>query len=413
MIIRAKYALLAPGEVRRDVRIEIDGERIVDVRSGYVPHSMRPDYDLGNAVVIPGLVNPHTHLELEFCDGQVQCNGSFLDWLQEVRDRKAARGNIATTNPGRTLRGLAAGGCTTVVDHHTGDMEWDSIALHGLRYVPLREFFQFDNHAPSLEQMRSQVRAGYAPHSPYTASLEVAKACRKLSDEALLPMSVHLSEIAAEVEFIQHGRCDEIEALLRRANAWDPSWRGTGHSPIRYFADNGLLNAATYAIHMNYLAPGDMEILAGLRPTVVFCPATHAYFGHPTHPIARYLEAGVPVAIGTDSLASNTAIAPLAEARLVLERYPEVSAEDLFAGLTSRALAPLGWGGWLGRLEPGYLADLACFPFDGDPGAGAEKETLFQSLFKAVVRRAESALTLVGGQPVHSRLSELDEAEAA
>lgn len=413
MIIRAKYALLAPGELRRDVRIEIDGERIVDVRSGYAPNSLRADYNLGNAVITPGFINPHTHLELEFCDGQVQRDGSFLDWLQDVRDRKAARGNTATTYPARTLKQLAAAGCTTVVDHHTGDLEWDAIAVHGLRYVPLREYFQFDNHEPSLDLMRSQARLGFAPHSPYTASLEVAKACRALSDEAMLPMSVHLSEIAAEVQFIEQGQCDEVETLLKRASAWDPNWRGTGKSPIRYFADNGLLTASTYSIHMNYLGPGDLDIVAAIKPTVVFCPATHAYFGHPPHPIAGYLAAQVPVAIGTDSLASNSVISPLAEARLVRERYPQVPVEKVFAGITSAALAPLGWGGRLGQLEPGRVADLACFDLEGDPASGAAREEAFGRVFDAVLAKGEACLTLVGGLPVHDRLSEAVEAEAA
>lgn len=413
MIVRAKYALIAPGEVRRDVRLEIDGERIVDVRCGFAPSRLRPDYNLGDAVITAGLVNPHTHLELEFCDGQVRNSGSFVDWLQEVRDRKAARGNVATTYPERTLRGLSAGGCTTVVDHHTGDMDWEAIASHGLRYVPMREFFQFDNHEPSLELLRSQARLGFAPHAPYTASLEVAKACRELSDEAMVPMSVHLSEIAAEVQFIESGQCDEIEMLLKRANAWDPAWRGTGKSPIRYFAENGLLNAATYCIHMNYLTEGDLEILSALRPTVVFCPATHAYFGHPAHPIESYLRAGVPVAIGTDSLASNSCISPLAEAKLVRARYPQIPAADVLAGITTRPLSPLGWEAKLGQLEAGRLADLACFKLDGDPGTAEHKDELFAAVFDALIATGQSCLTVVGGRVVHDAVSDPAEAEAA
>jgi cytosine/adenosine deaminase-related metal-dependent hydrolase len=410
MIIRAKYALLGPGEVRRDVRMEVDGGRIVAVHCGYNPHELTPDYDLGDAVITPGWVNAHTHLELEFCLGAVPEFQGFIDWLQKIRDLKRARGNTGTCWPEHSLKHLAATGCTTLIDHHTSELEWDRVEGFGLRYIPFREFFEFNNHSPDFTEMRSRARRGYAAHSPYTTSMEMALACRQLADEAKLPLSVHLAETPAEVEFMLEGYNDEIVTLLRRAHAYDEGWRGAARSPVKYYADHGVLNGPTLAIHLNYPQEGDIEILADLRPTVIMCPATHAYFRHPAHPIADYLAAGVPVAIGTDSLASNTELSPVREARLLTETYPQVGLRDLFSALTDASLRQLGLDGQLGRLEPGYLADFAVYQFDADPlhGAGRLGEENFEELFRAVLQKGRAALTFADGKVVHDESAQLD-----
>jgi aminodeoxyfutalosine deaminase len=406
MIVAAKYALLGPGEVRRDVRLEIDGGRIVGVHCGYSPHELTPDYDLGLAVITPGWVNAHTHLELEFCLGAVPEFVSFIDWLQKIRDLKRERGNAGTSFPLQSLKHLAATGCTTVMDHHTSDLEWDAIEAFGLRYVPFREFFEFNNHSPDFADMRQRARRGFAAHSPYTASIEMALACRQLADDAQLPLSVHLAETPSEVEFMAEGTSDEIVTLLKRAHAYDEGWKGSDRSPVRYYAEKGVLNGPTFAIHLNYPQEGDIELLRELKPTVVMCPATHAYFRHPTHPIAEYVAAGIPVALGTDSLASNTELSPVREARLLTEHYPQVGLKDVFSALTDAGLRQLGWDGFLGRIQPGFLADFAVYQFDADPlqGVGRLGEESFEHLFGAVLQKGRAALTAVGGRIVHNEL---------
>ena len=408
MIVAAKYALLGPGEVRRDVRLEIDGGRIVGVHCGYSPHELIADYDFGDAVITPGWVNAHAHLELEFCLGAVPEFVSFIDWLQKIRDLKRERGNTGTAFPQQSLNHLAATGCTTVLDHHTSELEWDAIDASGIRYVPFREFFEFNNHSPDLAEMRARARKGYAAHSPYTASIEMALACRQLADEAKLPLSLHLAETPSEVEFMLEGTSDEIVTLLRRAHAYDEEWKGTARSPVRYYADKGVLSGPTLAIHLNYPQEGDIDILSQARPTVVMCPATHAYFRHPKHPIADYLAAGIPVALGTDSLASNTELSPLREARELTERHPEIGLRQVFSAITDASLQQLGWDTQLGRIEPGFLADFAIYQFDADPllGVGRLGEESFERLFSAVLHKGRAAMTVVGGRIVHSDLTE-------
>ncbi|MBN2082043.1 amidohydrolase family protein [bacterium] len=399
MIFRAKYALVAPGEVRTDVRLELDGNRITSFNTGFVPGSPAADYNFGTAVILPGLVNAHCHLELEFCGGQVPYNGNFMDWLQAIRDLKRARGNTATAFPRDSIKQLLAAGCTTVVDHHATQLDWGAMSGCGLRHVPFKEYFEFNNHEPDADHLSSQAAQGFAPHAPYTASLEIARTCRELANRRHQPLSVHLSEIPGEIEFIRTGDSAQIIQLLKAADAYDAGFHGTGKTPIRLYADEGILNGPTYAVHVNYLADGDLQVLADFRPTVVYCPHSHAFFRHPPHPLPQYLEAGVPVALGTDSLASNDRLSPLHEAALVRRRFPQIAAAKLMELITSAGAEPLGWQGRLGRLEPGLLADFAIFKLDGDPGRG------FTELFDAVLDDGQAALTMVDGIIRHTTVN--------
>ena len=394
MLIKARYLLPSAGEVLRDSAVQVTAGRISAVGPDLEPRNGEEVLDLGLAAVTPGLVNAHAHLELEFCAGEVPYNGSFVDWLQAIRDRKHARGGESTTFPKRSLDELLAAGCTTVVDHHTCELDWEAIACHGVRHVAMREVFGFNNHAPDWDWLEGLRHRSLAPHAPYTASLELASACHRVARQAGQPISFHLSEFRGEIDFIRDGADAEITELLDRAGAGDPDFRGTGRSPIRLYAEAGLL-LSSYAVHVNYLDQGDLAFLQSFRPVVVYCPRSHAFFRHPDHPLPQYLAAGVPVALGTDSLASNDRLSPLHEAALVRERYPEVSAADIFAAVTVTGLRPLGWEFLMGKLAAGRIADLAAYRLAEDPGDD------FTRVFDAVIDRGRAELTMVEGEVRH------------
>jgi cytosine/adenosine deaminase-related metal-dependent hydrolase len=394
VIIKAKYALLGPGMVRKNVRIEYDGKRILSVRDGYAPGGLRTDFDFGLACVIPGLINAHCHLELEFAAGQASFDGSFVRWLQSVRDLKRERTNQLTTYPELSLRQLAASGCTTVVDHHSVALDWRHIKRFGLRHLPMREVFEFNNHSPVIAALAELVEYSLAPHAPYTASIEMARACRKLADGLGRPLSTHLSEFRGEIEFIKTGHDPEIDELNVRAGVGDAVFAGTGLSPVKYYAREGVLTPQTFSVHTNYLADGDLEVLAEIKPCVVYCPRSHAFFRHAPHPLEQLLAADIPVALGSDSLASNSSLSPLEEAKYVREHYPQVTSEKIFELVTSNALRPLGWQRQYGMLLPGYYADLAVFPLPLDPGDN------FGDLFDTIMEVGESALTVCEGRTI-------------
>jgi cytosine/adenosine deaminase-related metal-dependent hydrolase len=396
VIIKAKYALIAPGVVRHDVRLEYDGKRILSIRDGYAPGGLRTDFDFGLACITPGFVNAHAHLELEFAAGKVPFNGSFVQWLQTIRDMKRDRPDAISTFPEESLRALVKCGCTTIVDHHTVPMDWKRMRRFGLRHLGMREFFEFSNHAPDEAAMADAAEYSCAPHAPYTASAEVAQACRRIADSRERPISMHLSEFEGELDFIRSGQDAEIEELCARAGALDPAWKGTGQTPVEYIASLGLLNSPALMVHCNYLEDTDIALLAEKKPCVVYCPRSHRFFQHQNHPLERLLGAGVPVALGTDSLASNTSLSPLDEAAYVREHYPALAPQTIFEMITTNQLAQFGWARERGKLLPGYYADLAVYPLPLDPGLE------FGDIFDTLLEVGESCFTVCDGRALHN-----------
>ena len=96
--------------------------------------------------------------------------------------------------------------------------------------------------------------------------------------------------------------------------------------------------------------------------SIVYCPRTHAAFGHPPHPFRDFLARGTRVALGTDSLASNRDLDMLAEARFVHRKFPEVPGATLLKMATLNGASVLTWGGETGSLTPGKSADLVIVP---------------------------------------------------
>lgn len=359
------------------LRSKHGGDKVID----------RPD-----AAILPGFTNAHCHLELDFCEGKISYNGNFIDWLQSIRDIKFGK-NPPVPNPVPSVEHLIRSGTTTLVDHYTMDLQLGKIRATGIRYFPLKELFEFDNHDPDVRELASSTEYSFAVHAPYTASVEIALACKELADKWRRPISTHLSEMRAEIEFIKD-KNEDIERLLRKADAYDENWKGLGITPIEHYFRLGILGGRTYCIHLNYWEDNDLYFLAQSGVTPVYCPKSHLYFGHPVHPIETYQRAGLKVALGTDSFASNDQLSLLSEAKLVIETFPEMPLALVLDALTVNGLRPLGLNDRLGRVKPGQIADLTLWD-------GIEGDTPEEVIHEVISTRDESALTVIGGKICH------------
>ena len=214
----------------------------------------------------------------------------------------------------------------------------------------------------------SRISAGIAPHAPYTVSAPLARGLAELARERRLPLAIHLAETEAERDFLAAGG-GGFERFLRDRGAWDDTWRPPGVSPVRWAADLGLLELPGAAVHVNYLSGPDIELLKAGRMVPVWCPGSHRWFGHRDHPAERLIAAGVPVALGTDSLASNTSLDMLAEMRLAAETFPNVAPETWLRAATLTAAGALGLSEMVGSLEAGKAADVIALECESDPPA--------------------------------------------
>ena len=205
-----------------------------------------------------------------------------------------------------------------------------------------------------------------------------------------MPVATHLAESRAEL-WLLGDRCGPFVPFLKELRVWDSEGLAEGPDHILRLM-NGR-NPVAF-VHGNYLAP-DAPIPD--NGAIVYCPRTHAAFGHTPHPFRSFRTRGVCVALGTDSLASNPDLDLLAEARFVHACHPDVPGSTLLRMATIRGAEALGWEGTTGSLQPGKSADLVVLPLP-DVDADDPHRLVFESdrpvsavMFRGRWREAASA----------------------
>jgi cytosine/adenosine deaminase-related metal-dependent hydrolase len=335
--------------------ITIRGERIVSVDA----HGERTaDIDFGNAAIIPGLVNAHTHLDLSGMRGLTPPTTDFVGWLRGVIAHRQSQ------NVEQTATDIRAGlaecmryGTTLIGDIASGGSSWNTLVESPLWAVCYREVLGLS--AGRVHKVWSELcdwmnahpdtptcRAAVSPHAPYSVHRTLIEAASRI-----WPVCIHLAESKAEEELLAK-RTGPFVSFLKDRGVWDPS----GLSPSFDWVMWKTTRATSALIaHGNYL-PNITPIPP--NATIVYCPRTHAAFGHPPHPFRELLDRGVRIALGTDSLASNPDLDILAEARLIHEQYPDIPGEQLLRMATINGAEALGFGMTTGSLEAGKSADL-------------------------------------------------------
>jgi cytosine/adenosine deaminase-related metal-dependent hydrolase len=325
--------------------------------------------DLGDAVLMPGLVNTHTHLEFSAATQPLGAAGlSLPEWIRLViADRKRGNRDAAAAISAGLRESLAAG-VTTVGEIATGvPPAFDSVQLSP-RTVTFQEAIGFsagrvDSVYADVEQRLDGTPglAGVSPHAPYTVHPALLKKLVALARRRHVPIAMHLAESREELELLQHGE-GPFRELLEDRGMWDADAIPLGSRPLDYLK---ALVAAPRAvvIHGNYLDTEEIEFLAAHRDrmSVVFCPRTHAYFEHKPYPLVQLRKAGVRVALGTDSRASNPDLNLLAEARLMVEQFPQLAPAEALQMATLSGAEALGVSDVTGSMTPGKQADLAAF----------------------------------------------------
>lgn len=326
--------------------------------------------DWGSAVILPGLVNAHTHLELTRLHRQITKFSSFTDWISQLVERRRlwTREEILESALDGARMSLASGS-TLVGDIASSDTSWQALKRERLRAVVYEEVLSFlpERAGEVLDALMDRRRGvegadlltrGVSPHAPYSVSPELYRAVANLAKRENLPLAAHIAETRSELEFLQYG-AGEFRALLSRLGAFPDHWRPPGLSPIGYLDSLGILERPALLIHCNYLDEDSMSRILRSHSSVAFCPRSHAFFGHSTHPVRALLDLGINVALGTDSLASNDTFSILDEMRYLYSNRKDLRTDELFRMATLNGAAALGFSNTLGRLRRGYWADMA------------------------------------------------------
>jgi cytosine/adenosine deaminase-related metal-dependent hydrolase len=265
------------------------------------------------------------------------------------------------------------------------------LGLSGDRVAPLLEVARQHVEAGNDGQARGLTYVGLSPHAPYTVHPEVLRRTCELSAARRVPVAMHLAESREELELL-HAHTGPLVRLLESLGAWQPDVLPRGRRPLDYLRALATAHRAL-AVHGNYLLTDEVEFVAAQRErmSIVYCPRTHAYFGHEPYPLAEMLAAGVRVAVGTDSRASNPDLNLWSELRHIADQHPGVSPEEILRMGTLAGAEALGLAGELGSITPGKSARLAVVPLRAN-------QTLFEQAEARPLTPHPSLTSAAGGR---------------
>jgi cytosine/adenosine deaminase-related metal-dependent hydrolase len=324
--------------------------------------------DHGAAVLMPTLVNAHTHLELTGMAGRVSPAGGFLAWVRRLvafREGCAPAAREAALEDG--LQELAAAGCGLAGDVRAPDTPPSHAAAPEL--TVFREVLG-DLTDPSPPEP-GEAPAAHAPHSTHPALIARR---HRLARRRGQMFGIHLAESPEEVEFICTGRGPWAEFLDER----DIHWRGWGlpaRSPVQHLADLGVLDRHTLAVHLVQTDARDWARLADGRVRTCLCPRSNLALSGTLPDLPGLLGAGLRPALGTDSRASVASLSLFDEMAAVARAFPQVPPATVLAMATLYGAEALGREADWGSLLPGRRARLLRLPM-APPSAAALLERL-------------------------------------
>lgn len=385
--VRARWVLPIDQPPIQHGVVTIVGSRILTVGEN---SSGRPPRDLGNVALIPGLVNAHTHLEFSLLE-QPLCEPAvaFSEWIAcVVEHRRTQNKKLMVETDGfqrfrrraaeTGLQEIQASGTAAIGEIATPGWPRECFPAHGLHVTVFLELLGLaadaedrllamaQSFVADVQDIGSRLKPGLSPHAPYTASPRlVEKACQISADERV-PVAMHLAESREELELLASHRGGLVETL-EKLKAWHPEAVPQGRRPLDYLETLALAHR-TLVIHGNYLAPDEIDFLARCRErmSVVYCPRTHAYFRHDHYPLEKMLAAGVNMAVGTDSLASNPDLSLLAELRQVARLHTTISLETILRLGTLGGAEALGISREMGSIAPGKRSLLTVIDVAAD-----------------------------------------------
>jgi cytosine/adenosine deaminase-related metal-dependent hydrolase len=321
---------------------------------------------------MPGVINAHTHLELSHLRGLAPPPAGFCAWARWLHG--AARTTAGPDILAKALHEATASGTAAVIDiaGRAGPAVAAALAAAGLSGLVCREVLGWreamDTAVPpqlaAAASPASGVAATVSGHALYSTAPGVLRQVRDHCRAKGLPFCLHLAEHAGEMELFTTGT-GEFAALMR-GRLLPGNWPAPGRSPVAEADAQRLLGPDTLAVHVVHLAPGDLDLLAASRATVCLCPRSNAGIGVGLADAPALARAGIPLALGTDSLASGEDLDLFGEARALLAAHPGLPGRLVLEALTANPARLLGRSD-LGRLAPGASGGLALVPSDLAP----------------------------------------------
>jgi len=384
----------------------VDGSRFREIGAAreILRNHTDPVVDLGHAVVMPGLINAHCHLDYSLMRGAILSARSFSQWVGRINALKRSLADndyLRGTQLG--LQELRRNGVTAVLDIVATPQNlpllppppirtWSFLELIDVRPRPWIEEIAFGSWLFFSEHGERLGGFGLSPHAPYTASAKMYEIALECSRMLNLPITTHVAESREEYDMFAEGR-GQLYDFLRKLGR--PMTDCGSTSPLRHLIENGLINQHCIVAHLNELDDRDLELLGGEKwrnLQIVHCPKSHRFLHHRRFPLEALMERGLNICLGTDSLASNDSLDLFSEMRTAKKVYPTLSARDLLEMVTIRPARALKLERSLGRIAPGYFADAIAIPFSG------ATEDAYEAIVQA---KGPIKWMMINGKPVN------------
>jgi len=438
VILSARWLLPITSPMIENGALAIDGSKIVAVGPRAEVISRFPNLPIenfGQAAILPGLVNAHSHLELTVMRGFLEREESdFFAWL-----RKLTTARIVMTPEDLIVSATcgaieaARAGVTCVGDSSSAAAQtMQALSNVGLRSVVYQESFGPDPKlAPeNLATLRDQIsamreyesellRAGVSPHAAYTVSAPQLEMISRLAIDEKLPLMIHAAESQAEKLLLLEGRGQFADGLKKRGIDWD----APGISTIAHLKNHGVLDTKPLLTHCINVDDTDIELIKQSGAAIAHCPKSNAKLGHGYAPFAKFISHGIHVGLGSDSVASNNTCDLLEEARFATllahlphgtggQRIPSdpISAEQVLRAATIGGARALGLEQQVGAFAEGMQADIVVVDLSGAhqlPVSNPADALIFSSSGRDV------RLTMVAGKEIYrdGRISAVPEEE--
>ena len=417
-ILAAAHVLPISSDPISSGAVAIDGEQIAAVGELDAVAAQFPQAeitDLGQAAIVPGFVNCHSHLEITAMRGSLdEVEHDFRSWLlrlNAIREKMSPDDIEAAAYDG-ALEGVRAGVTCFGDIGRMGSAGLNALKRAGLRGIVFQETesspdnrtaqADFEALGAKFERLKQEettlVRVGLSPHSPYTVSSQLFEMIAQYSIINRIPLTIHAAESASEMELLTRGTGFFTEVYER----FDVEWYSPHSTPIEYLERLGVLSARPLLAHCVHASADDIRRIDGYGARVAHCPKSNAKFGHGYAPLEAFLDAGIAVGLGSDSVASNNVCDLLEESRfaaLAARNRPDsqrfVSAREALTAATLGGARALGLDDQIGTLETGKQADIAVVSLTSlaqQPVTDIHAALVFSSNARDVV------MTMVGGK---------------
>jgi cytosine/adenosine deaminase-related metal-dependent hydrolase len=370
----AQWVVPVEGSPIREGVIAVEAGRILRIghatrfENGQIEH-------LGSVAILPGLINAHCHLELGHLRGRI-APSPYWEWVEKVitesrRPGEQERRHLSISSGAAES---LAGGVTCIGDISRTGLNAEVLSRYPLRKVcfielisgaqlPPNDFPSLVEKFESLSGLQSEtLRLGISPHAPYTVTLSDMASAAQFAVQRGCPWTMHYLETAEELSW-HEAEGGKLSAFLEKHGL--PGREG-GAANDSLGGDTWVHRCRPLLAHVNYLRDADIEVLRRAQASVVWCPRTHRYFGHPPHRWRELLDAGVNVCVGTDSLASNPDLSILEELRAVRHVAADIAPSRIIELGTIRGARALGEEARIGSLTPGKSADFVSVTIEHD-----------------------------------------------